>query len=179
MATVSSTSSCNLLGCQLKKSSSVCLMLNKFGSSSKMNSSLGLCQTLRGMLGYHTKTFSRTFLEIHLQVITQKLFRNYWRSTTCLVATWELNYMICNAILPAFRKILVLLTTSKMIDFTKIWCLWKNVITVDGMYIWWLTIAGASNEIVLKLNTAERSINFYVNYLRTIIITAAISFVKA
>ena len=34
-------------------------------------------ETLRRMLGYHSKMMSRTFLVTHVQVITQKLFRNY------------------------------------------------------------------------------------------------------
>ena len=43
-----------------------------------------------------------------------------------------------------------------------------------------LNIVGASNAIVLKLNTPERviNVNVYLNYLETIIITVAISFVK-
>ena len=67
MANVSSTSSCNFLDCQLKKSRPVCLIAEKFGSSSKMKSSPGICQTLRRMLGYHSKTSSKTFLEILME----------------------------------------------------------------------------------------------------------------
>ena len=93
MATVSSTSPWHFLDCQLKKSRPVCLMVHKFDSSSKMNISQRLCQILRRMLGYHSKTSSRTFLEIHVQVITQKLFRSYWRATKHLVATCILNYI--------------------------------------------------------------------------------------
>ena len=176
MVTLWSTSSWHFLDCQLKKSRLVCLMVYKFDSSSKMNSSPVLCQTLKRMFGYHSKTSSRTFLKIHMQVFTQKLFRNYWRATKHLVATWIVNYIFCIAILPTFQKILVLLATSKVNDFTKIWRLWKNVTRVDGMSIWWPTIVGASNAIVLKLNTPEKAtnVNFYLN-LHTII---AFFFVK-
>ena len=176
MATVWSTSSWHFLDCHLKKSRLVCLMVHKFDSSSKTNSSPVLCQPLKRMLDYHSKTSTRTFLEIHVQVITQKLFRNYWRGTKHLVPTWALNYIFCIAILPTFQKILVLLAMSKVNEFTKIWRLWKNVTRIDGMSIWWLAIVGAWNMIVLKLNTPEKvkSINFYLN-LHTVI---ALSFVK-
>lgn len=43
-----------------------------------------------------------------------------------------------------------------------------------------MVIAGASNALVIKLNTPERAINvnFYLNYLHIIIVTVATSFVK-
>ena len=82
-----------------KKSRTVCLMVHKFGRRSKINSSPGLSQTLRRLLGYHSKTSSRIFLEIHVKVITQKLFRNYWRATKCLVTLLVLGYIICVVIL--------------------------------------------------------------------------------
>ena len=170
MATVWITSSWHFLDFQLKKSRSACLMVHKFDSSSKMNSSPVLCQTLKRMLGYHSKMSSRTFLEIHVHLITQKMFRNYWRATKHFVAIWVLNYIFYIVILPNFWKILVQLATSKVSNFTKIWRLWKNVTRVDGMPIWWLTIVGASNGIVLMLNTPEKPtrVNFYLN-LHTII----------
>ena len=176
MATVWSTSSWHFLDCQLKKSRSDCLMVHQFDSSSKMNSSPVLCQTLNRMVSHHSKTSSRTFLQIHVQVIMQKLFRNYWRATKRLVATWVLNYTFCIAILSTFRRVLMLLAMSKVNDFTKIWRFWKNVTRVGRISIWWLTIVGASNAIVLKLNTLVKatSVNFYPN-LHTII---ALSFAK-
>ena len=56
-----------------------------FGRLSKMNISPRLCQTLRKMLYYHSKTSSKIFLEIHVKVITQQLLRKYGRTTKCLV----------------------------------------------------------------------------------------------
>ena len=62
-----------------------------FGRLSKMNISPGLCQTLRKMLYYHSKTSSKIFLEIQVKVITQKLLRKYGRTTKCLVWKWILS----------------------------------------------------------------------------------------
>ena len=120
MATVSSTSSCNFLNCQLKKNRAGVLMVHKFGSSLKMNSSPRLCEKLRRMPGYYSKTSPRTFLEIRKQLITQKLFRNHWRATKSLVNNMsiELHYLHCMS--PGFPKVLLLLVTSKVNNFTKI-----------------------------------------------------------
>ena len=107
MVTVWIKSSWHFLDFQLKKSRLACWMVHKFDSSSKMNSSPVLCQTLKRMLGYHSKTLSRTFLEIYVHLITQKMFRNYWRATKHLVAIWVLNYIFYIGILPNFWKILV------------------------------------------------------------------------
>ena len=78
MATISSTSSCNFKasvfdGPQIRQPIK--------------DSLTELCQTLRRMFGYHLKTSSRTFLEIHMQVVTQTLYRNYWRAIKRLFAT--------------------------------------------------------------------------------------------
>ena len=100
--------------------------------------------------------------------IVQKLLESY-KALVCNMNI-KLHYLHCH--LASFPK--------KVSSFTNICRLWKNVIRVDGMYIWWLTIVGASNTIVLKVNTPERAIkvNFYLNYLHRIVITVAISFVK-
>ena len=164
MTTVWSTSSWHFLDCQLKKSRSVCLMVHKLDNSSRMNSSPVLSDLEKNAwLSFKdvVKNLLRNTRASSYTEIVQKLLESY-KALGCNMSI-KLHSLHCH--LATFRKILVLLATSKVSDFTKIWRLWKNVTRVDRMSIWWLTIAGASNAIVLKLNTPEKatSVNFYLN----------------
>ena len=175
MATVWSTSSWQFLDCQLKKSSPVCLIVHKFDSSSRMNSSPVLSDLEKNAwLSFKdvVKNLLRNTRASNYTEIVQKLLESY-KALDCNMSI-KLHFLHCH--LATFRKILVLLATSKVSDFTKIWSLWKNVTRVDRMSIWWLTIAGASNAIVLKLNTPEKATN--VNFYLTLHIIIALSFVK-
>ena len=162
MVTVSIVSSCNLLDCQIKKSRAVCLMVHKFCSSSKMNSSPGLCQTLRRMLGYYTK-------------ILQKLMESY-KVLGCNMSI-KLYYLHCHFV--SFPGNLGAVSGEQGEQFH------HDLKVIEERYQgrWHahiIAIAGASNALVIKLNTPERAmnVNFYLNYLHIIIITVATSFVK-
>ena len=103
------------------KTSLVCLMVPRFGSSLKIILS-GQCQKLKRILGHH----SRHFLAINKHRILLKLSRNYERASKPLEAAWASSWIFCLAIFLTSRKTLVKSAMSKVNDSTMVWRSWKN-----------------------------------------------------
>ena len=106
-------------GLSIKKSSPVCLIVHKFDSSSRMNSSPVLSDLEKNAwLSFKdvVKNLLRNTRASNYTEIVQKLLESY-KALDCNMSI-KLHFLHCH--LATFRKILVLLATSKVSDFTKI-----------------------------------------------------------
>ena len=86
------------------------------------------------------KNFLGNTREKNSTEIVQKLLKSY-KALGCNMSI-KVHFLV--AILLTSGKTMVLSMMNMVNDSNKIWRLWRNIISVNGMYIWWLTYDGLS-----------------------------------